>query len=138
MKITYKLDDFAIAPQKAHTSDAGWDLFNPRYVTIPARGWISIDTGVHFNIPEGWRAQLYSKSGRMAHEGITCRGLIDAGYTGPVIAVLFNHSCEDIFIAAGSKITQIIFEENPDITLEETDTLEETERGSDGLGSTGV
>ena len=140
MKITYKLDKEkgAFVPVKAHKSDAGWDLFTPFPFTILPHSRMAIDTGVHFNIPDGWRAKLYSKSGLMAKKGITCRGLIDAGYTGPIIAVLFNHSDSPYFFGVGQKITQIIFEENPDITLEETDTLEETERGSGGLGSTGA
>lgn len=137
MKITYKLDVGALNPTRAHAADAGFDLYAPCYVCVPAHGRALVDTGVHFNIPAGWRATLYSKSGLMA-KGITCRGLIDAGYTGPVKAVLFNHTDNAYTFEPGDRITQIIFEENPDITLEETDILEETERGSNGLGSTGV
>lgn len=138
MTISYKLDSWALhPPTRAHAADAGFDLYAPFYEYVPAHGRAVIDTGVHFNIPAGWRAMLYSKSGLMA-KGITCRGLIDAGYTGSVKVVLFNNNDIAFTFEPGDKITQIIFEENPDIELVETDTLEETERGSDGFGSTGA
>ena len=137
MKITYKLEAWALNPTRAYVTDAGFDLYAPFHEYVPAHGWALVDTGVHFNIPAGWRAMLYSKSGLMA-KGITCRGLIDAGYTGSVKAVLFNHTDYAYTFEPGDKITQIIFEENPEIELECTDVIETTERGDGGFGSTGV
>lgn len=137
MKITYKLDAWGLNPTRAYATDAGFDLYAPFQEYVPAHGRAVVDTGVHFNIPAGWRAMLYSKSGLMA-KGITCRGLIDAGYTGSVKAVLFNHTDYAYTFEPGDKITQIIFEENPEIELECTDVIETTERGDGGFGSTGV
>ena len=80
---------------------------------------------------------ITSKSGLMANEGITCRGTIDAGYTGSIKAVLFNHSQKDYIVEKGQKITQLVIQ--PIITPEPelVDSLDDTERGEGGFGSTG-
>ena len=81
---------------------------------------------------------ITSKSGLMTTKGITCRGTIDSGYTGSVQAVLFNHSSINYIVEKGQKITQLVIV--PIITPEPelVDALDETERGSNGFGSTGI
>ena len=71
-------------------------------------------------------------------KGITSRGTIDSGYIGEIKAVLFNHSWKPIKIKKGQKITQLVL--MPIITpeLEWVDSLEDTERGSGGFGSSGL
>ncbi len=135
MKI--KLDNGAIMPERAHKTDAGLDLFSPKRQVIRSNDWESIDTGVHVEIPKGYVGMITSKSGLMAKDGITSRGTIDSGYTGSIKAVLFNHSRKDYIVEKGQKITQLVL--MPIITpeVEIVDSLEETERGSDGFGSTG-
>ena len=70
-------------------------------------------------------------------KGITSRGTIDSGYTGSIRAVLFNHRKMDVHIEKGQKITQLVI--MPIITpdLELVDSLEDTERGEGGFGSSG-
>ena len=70
-------------------------------------------------------------------KGITSRGTIDCGYTGSIKAILFNHGDEGYLIRAGDKITQLVI--LPIITpeIELVDSLETTERGEGGFGSTG-
>ena len=135
MKI--KLDNGAYMPVRAHKTDAGLDLFSPTRKVIRANDWESIDTGVHIEIPKGYVGMITSKSGLMANEGITSRGTIDCGYTGSIKAVLFNHSRKDYIVEKGQKITQLVL--MPIITpeIELVDSLEETERGAGGFGSTG-
>lgn len=136
MKI--KLDPGAIMPTRAHSTDAGLDLYAPK------GGWILpfsrkvFETGVHVAIPEGFVGLLTSKSGLMRKNGITSRGTIDSGYTGTIQAVLFNHSWKFIRIKPNQKISQLVI--LPIITpeLEVVDNLEATERGDGGFGSTGV
>lgn len=132
------LDPGAIMPTRAHSTDAGLDLFSPVRKVIRANDWVSIDTGVHVKIHEGYVGMITSKSGLMAKEGITSRGTIDCGYTGSIKAVLFNHSGKDYIVEKGQKITQLVI--MPIITpeLELTDSMEETERGNGGFGSTGM
>ena len=125
-------------PTRAHEHDAGLDLYAAETAYIAPQTWAVVSTGVHAEIPRGFVGLLTSKSGLMAKHGITCRGTIDAGYTGTIKAVLFNHSDRVYKVDAGSKVTQMVL--LPIITpeLELVEALEETERGTGGFGSTGV
>lgn len=136
--IKVKLDDGAFVPTRAHTKDAGLDLYSPVRKIIRANDWEAIDTGVHVEIPEGYVGMITSKSGLMCGEGITSRGTIDYGYTGSIKAVLFNHSKRDYIVERGRKITQLVLV--PIITpeIELVDELEDTERGDGGFGSSGA
>lgn len=136
-KMKIKLDPGAIMPTRAHSTDAGLDLYSPERKVIRAFDWEKIDTGVHVAIPEGYVGMVTSKSGLMGIQGITSRGTIDSGYAGSIQAVLFNHSRKDYIVEKGQKITQLVI--LPIITpeMELVDDLEETERGNGGFGSTG-
>ena len=135
MKI--KLDKIAIMPQRAHPDDAGLDLYSTENFTVPAHGRVTINSGVHVAIPEGYVGLLTSKSGLMGKEGLTCRGTIDSGYTGPIHIVVFNHSAEPAQIKRGDKITQLVILPCIRPSLELVEELGETERGDGGFGSTG-
>jgi dUTP pyrophosphatase len=137
-KMKVMLDPGAIMPTRAHSTDAGLDLFSPVRQVIRANDWVNIDTGVHVEIHEGYVGMITSKSGLMAKEGITSRGTIDCGYTGSIKAVLFNHSRKDYIVEKGQKITQLVI--MPIITpeLELVDDLSPTDRGEGGFGSTGA
>ena len=136
-KIRMVLDGWASPPVRAHKNDAGMDL--------QARngGWIfpfsrrAFDTGVHVAIPEGYVGLLTSKSGLMLKKGITSRGTIDSGYTGTIKAVLFNHSWRFVKIEPHQKITQLVIIPCALPNAEIVGTLEDTERGDGGFGSTG-
>lgn len=135
-KMKVMLDPGARMPTRAHDTDAGLDLYATEAVTIPPRGIATFDTGVHVSIPAGYVGLLTSKSGLMA-KGITSRGTIDSGYTGSIRAVLFNHRKNDVHIEYGQKITQLVIVPILTPDLELVDSLEETERGSGGFGSSG-
>ena len=143
-KIKVKLDPGAIMPTRAHSTDAGLDLYSPCVVVVPASraGWnkagsVCIDTGVHIEIPAGYVGMIKSKSGLNVKHNITSEGVIDSGYTGSMVVKLYNHGLADITIQKGQKISQLVI--LPIITpdLELVDDLEETERGNGGFGSTG-
>lgn len=136
MKI--KLDKGALMPVRGHKNDAGLDLRTPVDVIVPARGSVKIDTGVHFDIAPGLCGFLKSKSGLNVNKNITSEGVIDAGYTGSVVAKLYNHGDDPVSFSAGDKITQIVFLPVyiPD-ELKVVESFEETERGDRGFGSTG-
>lgn len=135
MKMKVVLDPGAKAT-RAHPSDAGLDLHS-RINALLRPGMIAeFDTGVHVAIPEGHVGLITSKSGLM-QKGVTCRGTIDAGYTGSIKAIMYHQGKEPVKISKGQKITQLVIV--PIITpeLELVDSLEETERGNGGFGSTG-
>lgn len=137
MEMKVMLDPGAYMPTRAHEADAGLDLYAMECCIIPPCGSHKFETGVHVAIPEGYVGLLTSKSGLMAKEGITSRGTIDSGYMGSIQAVLFNHSHRHVVIKRGQKISQLVI--LPIITpeLKLVDSLEETERGTGGFGSSG-
>ena len=142
MKMKVVVDPDAYMPTRAHETDAGLDLYSPIETMI---GWpgsktgnsVSIDTGVHIQIPAGYVGFIKSKSGLMVKYGITTDGTIDSGYTGSIVVKLFNHGDKALVIEKGDKIAQLVL--LPIITpeLERVGILEETERGDNGFGSTG-
>ena len=80
---------------------------------------------------------LKSKSGLNVKHGIVSEGVIDVGYTGSIKVKLYNHSGYDYTVEAGDKISQLVILPYLSPDLELVDELEETERGSNGFGSTG-
>ena len=137
MKLNIKLDESAKTPTRAHETDAGLDLYAAETLYIAPHEWAVVETGVHVEIPKGFVGLLTSTSGLMGNHGLTCRGTLDSGYTGTVKAVIFNHSRQVYKVEAGQKVTQLVI--LPIITpeVEVVEELEETERGSQGFGSTG-
>lgn len=135
-RLKVMLDENAFPPTRAHPDDAGLDIYSTVDRWVYADSIETIDTGVHVAIPRGFVGMLTSKSGLMAR-GITTRGTIDSGYTGSIRAVIYNDGDESYEIRKGQKITQLVIV--PCITpeIEIVDSLEMTERGENGFGSTG-
>lgn len=135
--IKVMLDAGAYAPVRAHRQDAGLDLKSPLRVALYAGQSAIIDTGVHVQIPDGYVGMLKSKSGLNVKYGLLSEGVIDAGYTGSIVVKLYNHGKRDIMIEEGDKVSQLVI--LPIITpeIDIVDRLDESDRGSDGFGSTG-
>ena len=132
------LDKGAKMPTKAHSTDAGYDLYARDSQIIGAKESATIDTGVHIELPVGTVGMIKSKSGLNIRYGITSEGVIDVGYTGSIVVKLYNHSGVDYKVEAGDKITQLVILPLADVgELEVVEHFEETERGSNGFGSSG-
>ena len=138
MKIKVKLDPGAVMPQRAHRWDAGLDLYSREDATIYQCDSHCFDTGVHVEIPPGYVGFIKSKSGLMVKYNIVTDGTVDAGYTGSIVVKLFNHSHCAVPILRGQKIAQLVIQPIAIPELELVDSLEETERGNNGFGSTGA
>lgn len=137
VEIKVMLDEGAKMPTKAHKSDAGYDIYAPEaFGVAPGRSW-TIDTGVHMVIPEGYVGFLKSKSGLNIKHGLTGEGVVDSLYTGSIQVKLYNDSNAPYIFAEGDKVIQIVILPIPETKLVQVDSLEETERGSNGFGSTG-
>ena len=145
-RVKVMLDKGAIMPTRAHSMDAGLDIYAPCDIRIPptlcdafyARiGRITIDTGVHIAIPEGYVGMIKSKSGLNINKNLITEGVIDAGYTGSIKVKMYNMSDSQVVINKGEKLTQLVI--MPIITpeLKLVDKFDETERGNGGFGSTG-
>ena len=137
MKLKVVLDEGARMPLRAHPFDAGMDLYTREEKLVPARGSAVLDTGVHVEIPEGYVGFIKSKSGLNVKHDIQAEGVIDAGYTGPIVVKVYNHGAEDFLFHAGDKLTQLVILPVALPELEQADSLESTERGDGGFGSTG-
>ena len=137
MKI--KLDAEAKMPTRGHSTDAGLDIYSRETKIVPARGSAIFDTGVHIELPHGTTGFLKSKSGLNVNHGLTSEGVVDEGYTGSIVVKLYNNSDKDYQVFKGQKISQLVI--LPVVipyALEEVEELEDTDRGNNGFGSTGV
>ena len=129
------LDEGAKMPTRAHPYDAGLDLYAKNDGIVDYSK--TFDTGVHVEIPEGCVGLIKSKSGLMVNNQITTDGTIDSHYTGSIKVKLFNHGGSSYFVQAGDKIAQLVLLKCELPELELVDSLEETDRGDSGFGSTG-
>jgi dUTP pyrophosphatase len=142
MELNVKLDKGAYLPERAYKRDAGFDLRIPKtgaqkYI-LPGNKSLTIDTGVHVQIPEGYVGFLKSKSGLNVKQGITSEGVIDSGYTGSIVVKLYNNSKNIKEFECGDKITQLVIIPVANIdNLKVVYELQNTERGSKGFGSSG-
>ncbi len=134
--LNIKLDKIAHMPTKSHVSDAGYDLYAPYPVTIPALSMTRIDTGVHIYIPRGMSGHIEPRSSMLAKQIITF-GRIDAEFTGSIQIFLFNLSETPYIVHTDDRIAQLVIHAIPDTELVPTDVLPDSERGSAGIGSTG-
>jgi dUTP pyrophosphatase len=98
---------------------------------------VVVDTGVHVGIPEGYVGMVKAKSGLNVRDGITCTGVIDAGYTGSIVVKLYSHSDYARRFDAGDKVAQLVVMPVACCGFALADSLGETERGDGGFGSTG-
>lgn len=140
MKIKFTLDEGAIAPTRAHGTDAGLDLYALETDTISPGDRELISTGVHVAIPAGYVGMICPRSGLAHKAGLTvlnAPGIIDAGYTGEIKVNLHNTDFLTQYVDAGDRIAQLVITPTPDAQLEQVDSLEVTERGENGHGSTG-
>lgn len=137
MKLKVKLDPGAHMPTRAHPRDGGLDLYSMEDKLIQPYKSASFNTGVHVAIPEGYVGLVKSKSGLMFKHDIVTDGTIDSDFTGAIQVKLFNNCGARYVVEAGDKIAQLVL--LPIITPEPevVDSLEETERGDNGFGSTG-
>ena len=140
MKILFTLDDGATAPTRAHSTDAGLDLYSSRGCPINPGERRLVGTGVHVAIPPGYVGMICPRSGLAHKSGLTvlnAPGIIDAGYTGEIKVNLHNAGDALQHVDAGDRIAQLVITPIPDAHLVQVDTLDTTERGGNGHGSTG-
>ena len=127
-------------PTYAHEGDAGLDLRAAESVTVPAGGSALVRTGVRVEIPSGCVGLVFPRSG-LGSRGITLRnavGVIDSGYRGEVMAALWNTTGDDFKCEKGDRICQMVVMPYVPCQVVSVEELSDTERGSDGHGSTGV
>ena len=99
-----------------------------------------VPCGFAMALPKGYEAQVRPRSGLAAKHGVTvlnAPGTIDADYRGEIKVILINHGSEPFAIRRGDRIAQMVVAPVFAVTFEHAETLDETERGTGGFGSTG-
>lgn len=136
-----KLNSNAIIPCYAHPEDAGLDLFSVDEAEIPPGETKLIKTGIAIALPAGTEAQVRSRSGlALKHSVVVLNspGTIDAGYRGEVGVILINHGKNFFQVIPGMKIAQMVIASIIQAKLTVVKQLNQSDRGSDGFGSTGL
>lgn len=141
MKIK-KVRENAMLPTKGSASAAGFDLYAclESDISVAPGQTQNIPTGIAAAIPQGFFGGVYARSGLASKQGLrpcNCTGVIDADYRGEIIVALYNDSDQERTVAPNDRIAQLIVQPYSDVYLEESDALDETERGDGGFGSTG-
>ncbi len=136
-------------PQPQTAGSAGADL--PAAVgaeapiTIEPGGYAMVPTGLALAIPAGWEGQVRPRSGLAARHGVTLLnspGTIDSDYRGEVRVLLINHGSQPFVVRRGERVAQLVLAPvalaDSTLRFEEVSSLNETERGAGGFGSTGL
>jgi len=133
-----KLHQEAVIPQYAHPGDAGMDLYSVEDVMIKPGERALVATGLSMELPAGYVALIWDKSGLAAKSGIkTMAGVIEYTYRGEYKIVMLNTSKENFEVKKGQKIAQMLVQPIMTAEVEEVKELSDTHRGAGGFGSTG-
>ena len=139
-----KLNSEAILPKYNYPSDSGFDLHSIEDVIIPAFGRALVPTGLSFQFEEGLEIQVRPKSGLAINQGLTVLntpGTVDQGYSGEIKVIIFNTNNSTVTIPKGMKIGQAVLcpvLNGKFVNIVNVEDLEETDRGENGFGSTGI
>ncbi|NXG89818.1 DUT protein, partial [Stercorarius parasiticus] len=133
-----KLSANASAPSRGSARAAGYDLYSAYDCVIPPMEKAVVKTDIQIALPSGCYGRVAPRSGLAAKHFIDVgAGVIDEDYRGNVGVVLFNFGKETFEVKKGDRIAQLICERICYPELEEVQTLDDTERGEGGFGSTG-
>jgi len=121
--------------------DAGMDIFANEDVIIKTKSWGLVKTGIAMELPDGFEAQVRSRSGLAVKNGVfvlNSPGTIDAGFRGEIGVILCNLGESDFKVVKGSRIAQLVVSKLTEFEYNEKDTLSNSDRGEKGFGSSGI
>lgn len=127
-------------PTRSSPDDAGFDLrvYLPRgEYTLYAGTKKLFGTDTRLSIPRGYYGQIQGRSGLASRGVVPHLGVIDAGYTGEIAVILFNHGDGPVTFQDGDRIAQIIIHKLPSVRFHVVDEFPDTDRGNNGFGSSG-
>ena len=138
-----KLKENALLPTYGTAYSAGADLYAclEQSVVLKPGQTLLIPTGIGMEIPMGYAGLIYARSGLSTKKGLAPAnkvGVIDADYRGEIQVPLYNQSRENQTVEPGERIAQLVITPFLKAVFEETDVLQETQRGEGGFGSTGT
>ena len=136
-----RLHPEAKLPTVAKPGDVAFDLCSVVDYDLAAGKRFAAPTGLAMEIPIGYEGQVRPRSGLAMKKGITTLntpGTIDSGYRGEVKVILINHGDESFLIEKGMRIAQLAIRQVPSVSFVEAEELDDSQRGTDGFGSTGL
>lgn len=136
-----KLSESARVPEYAHPGDSGMDMFASEDAVVKAGGFCLVCTGVAAAIPDGFEGQVRPRSGLALRSGIfvlNSPGTVDSNYRGELKVILANFGKEDFHVSRGMRIAQLVICRVPNVIAAECMELDETGRGANGFGSSGL
>lgn len=141
---TKKLCENAVLPKYGTEFAAGADLYacmDAEAVTLAPGETKLIRTGIALEIPAGYAGFVFARSGLASKRGLAPAnkvGVIDSDYRGELMVALHNHSGDPQSVENGERIAQLVILPYLAVDFIESDTLDDTERGAGGFGSTGA
>ena len=138
-----KLNENTKIPTHGSEYAAGYDLYaciDDESIFIYPHQTVKIGTGLSIEIPEGYFGAIFARSGLATKYGLrpaNCVGVCDSDYRGEYIVALHNDSEDTHIVTNGERIAQLVVLPYMPVEFEEVDELSDTERGTDGFGSTG-
>ncbi len=138
-----KLNENAIIPTYGSEFAAGADLYAciDEEVTILPNETKLIKTGLAIEVPQGYGAFIYARSGLASKRGLAPAnkvGVVDSDYRGEVMVALHNHSSEAQTVGVGERIAQMVIAPFLKADFTVVEELSDTQRGAGGFGSTGT
>ena len=138
-----KLCEKATIPEYKTSASSGFDISAclDENIILAPKSVTMVKTGLSLELPEGFEAQVRSRSGLALKNGVfvlNSPGTIDNDYRGELCVILANFSSEPFTIEHGMRIAQVIVARYQQFPLEIVQELTETQRGSGGFGSTGL
>lgn len=142
MKIKFVRDN-AKMPTRGSEEAAGYDIYsaNSESILISPGETVKIPAGFATEIPSGYFGAIFPRSGIATKQGLrlaNCVAVIDSDYRGEWLVPIYNDSPDSQIIAPGTRIAQFVIMPYRSVDLEKVSSLDETKRGVNGFGSTGV
>ncbi|KAM9860964.1 deoxyuridine 5'-triphosphate nucleotidohydrolase, mitochondrial [Aulostomus maculatus] len=133
-----KLSEHATTPTRGSAQAAGYDLYSAYNYSIAPMDKAIVKTDIQIAVPHGCYGRVAPRSGLAVKHFIDVgAGVVDEDYRGNVGVVLFNFSKDVFEVKKGDRVAQLVCERICYPELEEQETLDQTERGAGGFGSTG-
>ena len=139
MLFVQKTSSKSILPARGSSGAAGYDLCSIDNATLYAGGQITVSTGIRIKLPPGTYGRVAPRSGLAVKYGIdVLAGVIDEDYRGEVKVILINHGDKDFNINCFDRIAQLVVEQIQSPEIKHVISLDDTDRGEGGFGSTGI
>lgn len=133
-----RLSEYGYIPRRGSDGAAGYDLYAAEGVCIQPQHRGLVGTAISIKVPPGTYGRVAPRSGlSVKYEIDVGAGVVDEDYRGEVKVLLINHGTKDFYVTKGDRIAQLVLERIVNPEVKEVLSLDNTNRGEGGFGSTG-